>query len=224
MRSIHSVHLTRAAPRVSVERGHRSRPEQVTYLFSGCLPDPWETNMPDLALGITPDAGPSATARKTTTFDGSPPQPEPHFPRPFGRYELRALLGRGGMGAVYLAHDPQLDRLVALKIPRPLGDEASGWRQRFQGEARAAATLQHPNICAVFEVGAVDSHPYLTMAYIEGERLAARLKKTKSMLIRAAVALVRTLAGAVNEAHERGVIHRDLKPGNVMIDRRGQPI
>jgi serine/threonine protein kinase len=177
------------------------------------------------ALGMTPDAGPSEPERKkTTTFDCFPPQPEPQFPRPFGRYELRALLGQGGMGAVFLAHDPQLDRLVALKIPRPLGEEASGWRQRFQNEARAAATLQHPNICPVFEVGEVDSRPYLTMAYIEGEPLAARLKKTKSMPVRAAAALVRTLAGAVNEAHERGIIHRDLKPGNVMIDRRGQPI
>src|SRR5215468_4539978 len=103
--------------------------------------------MPDLALGMAPDAGPSEPERKTATFDSSTSQPEAQFPRPFGRYELRALLGRGGMGAVYLAHDPQLDRLVALKIPRPLGDEASDWRKRFQGEARAAATLQHPNIC-----------------------------------------------------------------------------
>jgi serine/threonine protein kinase len=195
----------------------------LTQAFAGSFPDPSETNMPDSALGMTPDAAPSEPARITTTFDGSPAQPE-QFPRPFGRYELRSLLGRGGMGAVYLAHDPQLDRLVALKVPRPLGDEAGEWRQRFQGEARAAATLQHPNICPVFEVGAVESQPYLTMAFIEGESLAARLKRTKSMPVRAAVALVRTLAGAVNEAHERGIIHRDLKPGNVMIDRRGQPI
>src|SRR5215471_947118 len=171
------------------------------------------------AFGV-PAVTPLSEGRDTPSLGGAQAFRSPRdedFPRPFGRYELRALLGRGGMGAVYLAHDPQLDRLVALKVPRPLGDEVSGWRQRFQGEARAAATLQHPNICPVFEVGEVNSHPYLTMAYIEGEPLAARLTKTKSMPVRAAVALVRTLAGAVNEAHERGIIHRDLKPGNVMI-------
>src|SRR5262250_659118 len=83
----------------------------------------------------------------------TPPPRDEDFPRPFGRYELRALLGRGGMGSVYLAHDPQLDRLVALKIPTCVGDDSREWRKRFESEARAAATLQHPNICPVFEVG-----------------------------------------------------------------------
>jgi hypothetical protein len=128
------------------------------------------------------------------------------------------------MGVVYLAHDPQLERLVALKVPRPVGDDVDHWRKRFQDEARAAATLQHPNICSVFEVGEVDSRPYLTMAYIEGESLATKLKRVKSIPILEAVRLVRTAAAAMAEAHERGIIHRDLKPANVMIDRRGQPI
>src|SRR5262245_7452778 len=165
--------------------------------------------------------------RRTLTLEGPPehrPPPAEVFPRPFGRYELRTLLGRGGMGAVYLAHDPQLNRLVALKVPRPVGDDEGVWRQRFRDEARAAATLQHPHICPVFEVGEVDSQLYLTMAYIEGESLAARLKREQKLPIPEAVQLVRTLAGAMAEAHDRGIIHRDLKPANVMIDRRGQPI
>src|SRR5262245_59119952 len=156
------------------------------------------------------------------TQDYPPAQGEP-FPRPFGRYELRALLGQGGMGAVYLAHDPQLNRLVALKVPRPLGDDPGVWRRRFLDEARAAATLQHPNICPVFEVGEVDDQPYLTMAYIVGESLAARLKRVQALPVREAAHLVRALAAAMAEAHERGIIHRDLKPANVMIDRHGQP-
>src|SRR5262245_50641123 len=165
--------------------------------------------------------------RRTLTLEGPPehrPPPAEVFPRPFGRYELRTLLGRGGMGAVYLAHDPQLNRLVALKVPRPVGDDEGVWRQRFRDEARAAATLQHPNICPVFEVGEVESRPYLTMAFIEGESLAARLRRSKTLPIREAVQLVRTLAAAMAEAHDRGIIHRDLKPANVMIDRRGQPV
>ena len=184
-------------------------------------------SMATRTLVPSPEGPPSEVAPPGTTVErGQPPlaQSLPPLPRAFGRYELRALLGRGGMGTVYLAHDPQLDRLVALKIPRPVGDNEGEWRRRFQAEARTAATLQHPNICPVFEVGEVDAHPYLTMAYIEGESLAARLNRLKTLPIPEAVALVRTLAHAVNEAHDRGIIHRDLKPSNVMIDRHGQPV
>jgi serine/threonine protein kinase len=169
----------------------------------------------------------SEQARKTPTREGTQeyrPPPVEELPRLFGRYELRVLLGRGGMGAVYLAHDPQLDRLVALKIPRSMGDEDDIWRRRFRDEARAAAILQHPNICPVFEVGEVDSQPYMTMAYIDGESVSAKLKREQALPIREAVQLVGTLAGAMAEAHARGIIHRDLKPANVMIDRRGQPM
>src|SRR5262245_7878743 len=157
---------------------------------------------------------------------GSPPSEgrDEDLPRLFGRYELRALLGRGGMGTIYLAHDPHLDRLVALKIPRPREEDLLVWRKRFQTEARAAATLLHPNICPVFEVGEVDARPYLTMAYIEGETLAARLRRVGPPPIPEALALVRAVAGALAEAHDRGIVHRDLKPANVLIDRRGQPV
>jgi len=123
------------------------------------------------------------------------------------------------MGAVYLAHDPHLDRLVALKIPRPREDDLLVWWKRFQNEARAAATLLHPNICPVFEVGEVAARPYLTMAYIEGETLAARLRRVVPPPIPEALALVRAVAGAL-----AGIVHRDLKPANVMIDRRGRPV
>lgn len=122
------------------------------------------------------------------------------LPRPFGRYELRQLLGRGGMGAVYLAHDPQLDRLVALKVPTPVAVE--GWRERFVAEARAAATLTHPNVCPVYDVGEVDGQPYLTMAYIEGETLAAKLARERFDLDEAAE-LVATVARAMQAAHSR---------------------
>ncbi len=178
--------------------------------------------MPDPVSTHPPSDGPETSVVEVPREVRTPPAED--LPRPFGRYELRALLGRGGMGAVYLAHDPDLDRLVALKIPRSFGDDPAVWRGRFQAEARAAATVHHPNICPVFEVGEAESQPYLTMAYLEGETLAARLRRTGPMPIPEAIALVRTVARAMAEAHDRGIVHRDLKPANIMIDRRGQPV
>jgi serine/threonine protein kinase len=149
--------------------------------------------------------------------------PDELLPRPFGRYTLRRLLGRGGMGRVYLAHDPQLDRLVALKMPNPVTD-APGWRDRFLTEARAAATLLHPNVCPVHEVGEVDGQPYLTMGYIEGQTLATKLASYGVFSPQAAVELLVIVARAMQEAHRRGIVHRDLKPANVMLDSAGRPV
>jgi serine/threonine protein kinase len=150
--------------------------------------------------------------------------PDEQLPRKFGKYELKSLLGRGGMGAVYLAHDPDLDREVAIKIPRPVAGDDADWRARFLSEARAAATLQHPNICPVFEVGQVDSQPYMAMAYIQGETLSARIRKAGKHSPAEAIALLKIVCRAMAEAHERGIVHRDLKPANIIVDRRGQPV
>ena len=132
-----------------------------------------------------------------------PHEPSPEIlPRTFGRYELRRLLGQGAMGAVYLAHDSQLDRLVALKIPQSPVQDQTAWRSRFLSKAPVRPpTLHHPNICPVFEVGEVGSKLYLTMAYIEGESLAARLQRGGSLPVVEAVELVRTIHRAMAEAH-----------------------
>ena len=98
------------------------------------------------------------------------------LPCRFGRYEVRKLLGKGGMGAVYLAHDPQLDRSVALKIPSFAADESDELAARFVREARAAATINHPGICPVYDVGTIDGVMYLTMAFLEGQPLSASSK------------------------------------------------
>ncbi len=127
------------------------------------------------------------------------------------------------MGAVYLAHDTQLDRPVALKIPLFSADEDAQVLARFYREARAAATVLHANVCPVYDVGEVDGVPYLTMGYIEGKSLAEWLR-AKPPAPRQSALLVRNLALALHEAHKKGVIHRDLKPANVMIDRRGEPV
>jgi formylglycine-generating enzyme required for sulfatase activity len=139
----------------------------------------------------------------------------------FGRYRIVRQLGLGGMGTVYLAHDTELDRRVALKVPHHTPGDTDFLR-RFHREARAAAQLSHPNICQVFDVGQVDNIPYLTMAYIEGRPLSKVLAEREGpMDEREAVRIVRTLALALAEAHARGVVHRDLKPANVMIGRDG---
>src|SRR5262249_3033577 len=120
-----------------------------------------------------------ATAQEATISPSVPPSSTPasthealraeNFPVAFGRYEIRKVLGKGGMGAVYLAHDTQLDRPVALKIPNFSAAQDSQVQERFFQEARTAATLQHANICPVHDVGVIDGVHYLTMAYIEGK-------------------------------------------------------
>ena len=151
-------------------------------------------------------------------------------PRPFGRYELLRPLGRGAMGAVYLARDTQLGRLVALKLPHVAVADDPPLRERFLREARAAATLHHPHLCPVYDAGEepdADGVPrlYLTMAYIEGRTLRDALADPRSPFRTPAGAarLIRQLADAMAHAHARGVIHRDLKPANVMLDADGRP-
>lgn len=137
------------------------------------------------------------------------------------RYEIRRLLGRGGMGVVYLAFDRQLARDVALKIPLilPEDEDDSELFRRFTREARAAARLDHPNICPIYDVGQVDGIHYLTMAYIEGQPLTSLLAGGP-LPGRRAAEVVLTLARALEEAHRAGIVHRDLKPSNILVSSR----
>src|SRR5262245_22139379 len=164
--------------------------------------------------------------QETGPWAAAPRQGEPSLPLPraFGRYELRRLLGQGGMGAVYLAHDTELDRLVALKIPDFRGAERDTLRERFLREARAAARLSHPNLCPVFDVGQAGGFPYLTMAYIGGTALAAIIRDGRLPPAPLAARWVLDIARALQEAHRHGIIHRDLKPSNIIVNQRGEPI
>ncbi len=137
-------------------------------------------------------------------------------PEDFGRYRIIKQLGQGGMGSVYLAQDTHLGRPVALKVPDFGNHEAPEARRRFLEEARTAATLDHPYLCRVYETGEIEGQPYLTMAYIEGQSLAA-LVGEEGWPQRQVAALMGKLALALQEAHARKVVHRDLKPANVMI-------
>jgi eukaryotic-like serine/threonine-protein kinase len=138
-----------------------------------------------------------------------------------GHYEIRSKLGAGGMGEVYLAEDTQLGRRVAIKLlpVETISDEHA--RKRLVREARAAATLDHPHICSVYEVGEAEGRSYIAMQYIEGETLDLKLKR-KPLELKASLTIAAQVADALSEAHAHGIIHRDIKPSNIIITSRGQ--
>lgn len=137
-----------------------------------------------------------------------------------GPYEILELAGAGGMGEVYRARDTRLRRIVALKLASDrLGDDPQ-FRARFEREARAAAALNHPHICAIHDVASVDGHDFIVMEYLDGETLEQRLRQGRlplPELFDIAIAV----ADAMLAAHREGIIHRDLKPANVMLTRGG---
>ena len=136
-------------------------------------------------------------------------------------YRIVEKLGGGGMGEVYLAEDKQLGRKVAIKfLPREVATDERA-KQRLLREARTAATLDHPNICAIYEVGQEGDHSFIVLQYIEGETLASRLKRHLPDL-HESLAIASQVADALNEAHARGIIHRDIKPENIMLTTRNQ--
>jgi len=140
-------------------------------------------------------------------------------PRIFGGYELRGELGRGGMGVVYRAHQMTLKRMVALKMLT--GDYVADDVLRFRAEAEMAAGLQHPNIVHIHEVGEEDGVPFFSMEFVEGGTLGDLLLRGLPAPKQAAEMMM-TLARAMHYAHRQGVVHRDMKPGNVLIGSQGE--
>src|SRR5215208_4417349 len=136
-----------------------------------------------------------------------------------GRYVIERELGRGGMGAVYLARDVKLDRPVALKVLPPEFATQVALRERFLRETRTAASFSHPNIVPVYAVEETDDVLAYAMAYVEGESLADRVKRAGPLSVRETVRLLQDVGYALAYAHGRGIVHRDIKPDNVMIER-----
>ena len=139
-----------------------------------------------------------------------------------GHYRVERLLGRGGMGAVYLAHDSKLERPVALKFLGPELARDADQRRRFLAEARAASALNHPNVCVIYEVGETDDgRPFLAMECIEGESLDARIRRGQTS-VRELLLVATQLVAALDSAHSRGIVHRDIKPANICLTHDGR--
>ena len=145
---------------------------------------------------------------------------DPRIGKVIAGYRIEERIGRGGMGVVYRAEHLNLRRRAAIKIIAPDLAESEGFRERFTREARIAAALQHPNIVTVYDAGEVDGLLYLAMQYIEGSDLSAMLRKEGRLRPYRAVDVCRQVAAALDAAHAMGLIHRDVKPANVLIEGR----
>jgi serine/threonine protein kinase len=156
----------------------------------------------------------------TTTSDST-------GPRRVGRYELLEEVGAGGMGVVYRARDPLLDRMVAVKIPLFEGPPELRARrvQRFQREARAIAKVANPHVCAIHDVGEQDGQRFVVMAYLPGPSLAERLKSGGRLeQVGEAMQITQQILAALGAVHAHAIVHRDVKPGNILFDADGKAV
>jgi eukaryotic-like serine/threonine-protein kinase len=145
------------------------------------------------------------------------------LPERIGRYRVEKLLGKGGFGLVYLAHDDQLQRLVAIKVPHARLVARAADAEAYLKEARTVASLDHPHIVPVFDVGSTEQFPcFIVSKHVDGCDLATMLTQSRLSLIRS-VELAVTVAEALHYAHKKGLVHRDIKPGNILVDRAGKP-
>jgi eukaryotic-like serine/threonine-protein kinase len=154
----------------------------------------------------------------------APPVPADSTPPVrIGRYRIERVLGQGSFGLVYLAHDEQLDRLVAIKVPHARLLAEAGDADAYLAEARTVASLDHPNIVPVHDVGSTNDCPcFVVSKYIDGTALATRLQHSR-LSLHEAVGLTATVAEALHHAHQQGLVHRDIKPGNILLDACGKP-
>ena len=168
--------------------------------------------------------GPSAGDTHSPGHGGDAVTPRSeHIPSELGRFQIRSRLGAGAFGVVYRGYDPTLDREVALKVPHPGSLQAERDRDRFLREPKAAAQLRHPNIVPIYDAGVDGDTYYIASAFIEGQTLQEAIEEGH-MGFEGAVQIIRRLADALDYAHQQGVVHRDVKPANIILDASGEPL
>ena len=182
--------------------------------------DPYQT------AGSPPSDGDDDSLRTVSPPDegqAAPANEIPPHPDRIGRYRIERELGKGGFGLVYLAHDDQLERLVAIKVPHRKLVEKAGVADIYLTEARTVAKLDHPHIVPVYDVGQTEQFPcYVVSKFVDGCDLAGKLKQSRLSHVDA-VGLVATVAEALHHAHKQGLVHRDIKPGNILLDKANTP-
>ncbi|MBI5758715.1 MAG: SUMF1/EgtB/PvdO family nonheme iron enzyme, partial [Planctomycetales bacterium] len=218
-----------AVDREQFLRRHPEAADELRSYFEGTdlverLGVPSETNVPELPAGQSIRSAETIAPRGLSDSGEMATGPFTSLPAQFGRYLVDKLLGSGAMGSVYLAQDTQLDRPVALKVPRLSGQEGTEVIIRLQREAKAAANLNHPNICRVYDVGVEAGTYFIAMEYIDGRPLSDYVVPGHFHDERRCANVVRKMALALAEAHSKGIIHRDLKPANILINLRGEPV
>ncbi len=182
-----------------------------------------------LPSGVLAGLCPACLFKQGATADtAQPPEAAPFQPpsveevaRLFPQLEILAFIGKGGMGAVYQARQPGLDRFVALKILPPQTASGPGFVERFNREARALAKLAHPNIVAVHEFGQVNGLPFFLMEFVDGLNLR-QLERAGKLSPREALQIVPQICEALQFAHDEGIVHRDIKPENILLDKKGR--
>jgi WD40 repeat protein/tRNA A-37 threonylcarbamoyl transferase component Bud32 len=175
-----------------------------------------------LRLGLRSMRGENAIPFPQFEFSDSESSNTFETPRRLGDYEILEQIARGGMGIVYKARQIKLNRVVALKVLIGGPFSTTEFYERFQSEAVTVASLQHPNIVSIFEIGHEKAQPFIAMEYVSGKNLADLIRE-QPLAPRRAAACVKTISLAIHYAHEKGVLHRDLKPSNILIDTAGEP-
>ena len=147
----------------------------------------------------------------------------PSLPEAIGKYTIDRFIESGGMGDVYLARDPALDRAVAIKFLRE-GFDNQEMRERFEREARAAGRLSHPNIVTIYEFGVFDGRPFIAMEFVRGEPLSKLIRRREPIPLVRKLEMMEGLCSGLAHAHKTGMVHRDIKPANLMVDNDGGPL
>ena len=200
----------------------RPQAERDAYYTSQQVPDALRDEVEALLLDLSNAIRPEGddTIRPLEESGVVPATGSPGIPQTIGRFVITRVLGRGGMGEVFLARDPVLDRAVAIKLIGGEFDDAVA-RRRLIREARAAGRLHHPNIVTVFEAGEHESRPYIAMEYVTGETLGKLIRRRAPLSLRRRLDMIDGAAAGLAHAHREGVVHLDIKPDNLMRDDTG---